>query len=172
MTQTALATRRLTATSPWSTLVPCLTPFAVALSCTWKDGVDTGSAPASHDTGEPTTADGGSTDTGEVDTGPVDADAGGVPAGEDCDDSDPDIHPGATEVCDEVDNDCDDLVDDADPDVDLSTGGTWYTDMDRDGYGVDDDLVQGCEQPKTAAEAAGDCDAFRFARSVCRRCRW
>ena len=32
--------------------------------------------------------------------------------GEDCDDSDPDVNPDATEVCDSIDNDCDDLIDD------------------------------------------------------------
>ncbi len=37
--------------------------------------------------------------------------------GWDCDDSDPDVHLGAIEVCDDtVDNDCDDLIDDRDPD--------------------------------------------------------
>jgi hypothetical protein len=35
----------------------------------------------------------------------------------DCDDADPTVHPGATEVCDDaVDNDCDDLTDLDDPD--------------------------------------------------------
>ena len=37
--------------------------------------------------------------------------------GPDCDDTNPDINPGATEVCDDaVDNDCDDLIDGSDPD--------------------------------------------------------
>ncbi len=31
--------------------------------------------------------------------------------GDDCDDADPEVHPGAEEVCDNKDNDCDDLVD-------------------------------------------------------------
>jgi len=34
-------------------------------------------------------------------------------AGDDCDDSDPDINPGAAEVCDSADNDCDSLTDEA-----------------------------------------------------------
>ena len=41
--------------------------------------------------------------------------------GGDCDDSDPDVNPGADEVCDDlVDNDCDDLVDTDDPDCGIT----------------------------------------------------
>ena len=32
----------------------------------------------------------------------------------DCDDTNADLSPGATEVCDEIDNDCDGDIDDAD----------------------------------------------------------
>ena len=41
----------------------------------------------------------------------VDADGDGFTSRYDCNDSDPSIHPGATEICDDLDNDCDDLVD-------------------------------------------------------------
>ena len=47
----------------------------------------------------------------------TDADSDGFDACEDCDDDDPDIWPGAPEACDEVDSDCDGLVDGLDPDV-------------------------------------------------------
>ena len=37
--------------------------------------------------------------------------------GDDCDDLHTQTHPGAVELCDGRDNDCDELIDDADPDV-------------------------------------------------------
>ena len=52
-------------------------------------------------------------ETGEIDAdecGP-DNDDDGVRACEDCEDADPDVRPGAPEVCDEIDNDCDELID-------------------------------------------------------------
>ena len=41
----------------------------------------------------------------------VDNDGDAWLADEDCDDSNPDVHPGAEEVCDGIDNDCDGDVD-------------------------------------------------------------
>ena len=49
------------------------------------------------------------------------------PNGDDCNDTDPHIHPEADEVCDGIDNDCDGLVDDDDSDV---------PDADADGVGA------------------------------------
>ncbi|MCB9745067.1 MAG: hypothetical protein H6740_20935 [Alphaproteobacteria bacterium] len=49
-----------------------------------------------------------------ADTG-TDADADGFFVGEDCNDDDAAINPGAAEICDDgIDNDCDELIDDAD----------------------------------------------------------
>ncbi len=64
-------------------------------------------APASASDGG---VDGGAGDGG-LDGG-VDRDGDGFPAGVDCDDDDPNINPGAAELCfDSVDNDCNALVD-------------------------------------------------------------
>ena len=53
------------------------------------------------------------------------------PIGDDCDDTDPSVHPGATEVCDaaDTDEDCDGSADET------GAGGetTWYADLDGDG---------------------------------------
>ncbi|MCB9760115.1 MAG: hypothetical protein H6739_09800 [Alphaproteobacteria bacterium] len=81
----------------------------------------------------------------------VDEDGDGVGAAEDCDDGDASVHPGAEEVCDGVDNNCDDVVDEG-----VTT--TWYGDGDADGYGADDQTLEACAQPEGYAAAGGDCD--------------
>ena len=84
--------------------------------------------------------------------------AGYVLDATDCDDTRADISPAALEVCNGFDDDCDTLVDDADPSVDASAGGTWYTDSDGDGYGDDSTAVFACDAPVGLASAGGDCD--------------
>ena len=81
-----------------------------------------------------------------VDTSAFDSDddGDGFLASEDCDDTNSDVYPGATEVCDEIDNDCDDQVDEADADDAL----TWYLDADGDGYGDEGESLIQCEAPK------------------------
>lgn len=92
----------------------------------------------------------------------VDADADGhssIPTGgDDCDDARADVYPGAAELCDEVDQNCDGLVDN---DAPAGTEGTItvYTDADRDGYGLDSTATAACPPgPSGTAQQGGDCD--------------
>ncbi len=84
-----------------------------------------------------------------------DADGDGHDAPADCNDSDADIHPGAVEICDELDNDCDGIVDAGDvPGAPLH-----HRDQDEDGYGsADGGTVQACEAPDGYTRSDDDCD--------------
>jgi len=72
----------------------------------------------------------------------------------DCDDTDAQILPGAVEVCDGVDNDCDGLVDAGEGLV----GPLWFADTDGDGWGDVTAPLRSCEQPEEHVVLAGDCD--------------
>ena len=87
------------------------------------------------------------------DTGPWDLDGDGYDGTEDCDDDNPDVNPGATEVCDDIDNDCSGEADD-----DAVDAVTWYTDEDGDTYGDDETAVVSCDQPDGTVDQGGDCD--------------
>jgi hypothetical protein len=78
----------------------------------------------------------------------------------DCDDTNPDIHPNATEVCDadDVDEDCDGLSDDADPTVDWDTTQTWWVDLDGDGFGHVSATIDACDPVEGYSHNYTDCD--------------
>lgn len=63
----------------------------------------------------------------------------------DCDDQDPDVYPGATEICNNLDDDCDGLWDEED----AAGCTTFYKDADHDGYGIDDDSKCLCDPDVT-----------------------
>jgi MYXO-CTERM domain-containing protein len=71
----------------------------------------------------------------------------------DCDDSDGDINPNGVEVCDGLDQDCDDVIDEAAADAVI-----FYADGDDDGYGDDDRTLEDCEAPDGYVAEGGDCD--------------
>ncbi len=84
----------------------------------------------------------------------VDADGDGHDEDIDCNDNDAAIHPGADELCDNIDNDCDGAVDESD----AQGAPTWYEDSDGDGYGDDSSASVACNQPHGYAAHGGDCN--------------
>jgi hypothetical protein len=82
-------------------------------------------------------------------TDPYDATAHG-----DCADDDPEINPGAVEVCDGWDNDCDGVVDN--PNTDGCT--EYYLDSDGDTFGVGEPLCLCAPLGAITAAGVGDCD--------------
>ncbi|MDQ3017890.1 MAG: MopE-related protein [Bacteroidota bacterium] len=75
---------------------------------------------------------------------------------DDCNDTDGTIYPGQTEVCNGVDDDCDGLVDAANPGIAGLLA--WYLDVDQDGYGNSSIIIFACQQPEGYAGLSGDCD--------------
>ncbi len=80
---------------------------------------------------------------------------GYTPSNGDCDDTDDNIHPGAEETCNEVDDDCDGTTD-------LEGCGQsdliWYRDSDEDGYGDPNSSRWSDAQPEGYVADNTDCD--------------
>jgi len=74
----------------------------------------------------------------------------------DCNDNNSSVHPGATEVCNGIDDDCDTLIDDADPTCTGKT--TWYGDADGDGYGNAGNTTAACSKPAGYVVNNTDCN--------------
>ena len=85
-----------------------------------------------------------------------DADGDGIPDASDCAPDDGAVFPGAEEVCNAQDDDCDGLIDDDDPGV--AGRPLHYTDGDGDGFGDDASGVPGCAAPAGTVPDGGDCD--------------
>jgi hypothetical protein len=86
--------------------------------------------------------------------------------GLDCDDADSSIYPGQEELCDSIDNDCNNSIDDSATDSSI-----WYLDYDEDGYGGTLNTYS-CTQPSGYVDNADDCndlrsDAYPTAPEIC-----
>lgn len=57
----------------------------------------------------------------------------------DCNDADPSVNPGASEICNGIDDDCNGSIDDG------VLFATWYADVDGDGYGDAASAVETCD---------------------------
>lgn len=82
-----------------------------------------------------------------------DAPAGSVADGTDCVDSTYAAHPGGTEVCDDLDDDCD-----GETDEEATDAPTWYADLDSDSFGDPDNHLSACDAPAAYLADSSDCD--------------
>lgn len=85
-------------------------------------------------------------------TGNQDLDGDGVTSETDCDDQDKTVYPGASELCDQKDQNCNGEIDEQALDAN-----TWYTDSDQDTYGGEIAQIS-CEAPAGTVSIPGDCD--------------
>lgn len=69
----------------------------------------------------------------------------------DCNDDNAAIYPGATETCDNQDEDCDGYTNEG-------AGSIWYKDADGDGYGNEPSTNITCEPPLGYIAVSGDCN--------------
>jgi PKD-like domain/Secretion system C-terminal sorting domain/Putative metal-binding motif len=69
----------------------------------------------------------------------------------DCNDANAAVNPGATEVCNSIDDDCDGSTDEG-------VLNTYYADADADNYGNSAVTATGCSAPVGYVAVAGDCD--------------
>jgi len=124
-------------------------------------GTDAGGTD-SDDTGD-TSSD---TGDGTTDTGSTDDDGDGFStATGDCDDTSSATYPGASEVCDGIDNDCDEEIDE-----DAVDAIEWYRDADGDGLGDPDVTTRSCGPVDGWVVDMSDCDDTDATTDGCVRC--
>ena len=83
----------------------------------------------------------------------VDLDGDAWAACDDCNDEEAAVNPGATELCNDVDDDCDGLIDE-----DSAAPPVWYADRDADTFGDPDTSTSACVAPADYVADASDCD--------------
>ena len=71
--------------------------------------------------------------------------------GTDCDDSNPLVYPGSIEICDEIDNNCNDEIDE-------DVGDIYFVDYDRDGFGNAQQPLLLCTAEPGVSTISGDCN--------------
>jgi len=81
-----------------------------------------------------------------------DLDQDGFDLVDDCDDNNHTVYPDAPELCDEIDNNCNEAIDEGLPTL------TYYLDNDNDGYGDDSSAIERCAPPDGYIETGNDCD--------------
>ena len=77
-----------------------------------------------------------------------------VSSNDDCNDTTGYIRPGATELCNGIDDDCDGDTDEPD----AADALTWYLDADGDGHGNNDNPRPSCFQPNGFVASNDDCN--------------
>jgi hypothetical protein len=83
----------------------------------------------------------------------VDRDSDGYDETVDCDDARATVNPDAPELCDGLDNDCDEAIDE-----DAEDASAFYADADADGHGDPASPTVACEAPADAVLTGDDCD--------------
>ena len=117
------------------------------LALIWLGGC--GAAPPKSDAEAADSAPAQSEDSGAPAV--TDADGDGVDLPEDCNDTDPDVFPGAVEICNGIDDNCD-------GDTDEGVKQVFYTDADGDGFGNADLSLEACSAPEGTVGDGTDCD--------------
>ena len=85
----------------------------------------------------------------------TDADCDGSPTDEDCDDNNEFVFPLAVEICNDIDDNCDDIIDEDATDI-----LTLYVDEDGDGFGSDASMFISCTSTENTVDIGGDCNDF------------
>lgn len=75
----------------------------------------------------------------------------------DCNDTNSNINPNAPEICNNIDDNCDALIDN-----NAIEATVWYADYDQDGYGDDTYWERECIMPTGFTDIPGDCDDRDF----------
>ena len=108
------------------------------------------------------------------DTTPVDVDQDGFNEVVDCDDTDPQTWPGAPELCDGLDNDCDEMV----PDTEVDDDGDGLAECEGDCDDLDPAIFEGadevcdgldndCDEVIADDESDDDGDGYRICEDDC-----